>query len=225
MGRQVSDALVEAFRKFDVCCVSDALDAAGLRPGVSGLQRLSGARTTVAGRAVTVTLAAGPAPADAPKVHLGARAIEAAGTDRIIVVQHPKVDAGGWGGMLSQAAKLRGVEGVVVDGFCRDLDEANELGFAVFGIAGTPRTARGRVHEIAVNKPILIGDTPVEPDDIIVADGTGVAVVPAARAADVLANARKIMAKERLMLADLEAGRSVTEVLGANYEDMLKEVS
>lgn len=220
----MSDRLVAEFRTFDVCCVSDALDAVGLPPGISGLQRLSGKRIVIAGRAVTVTLAAGPAPADAPKVHLGARAIEAAGAGKMIVVQHPKADAGGWGGVLSQAAKIRGVEGVVVDGYCRDLDEANDLGFPIFGIAGTPRTARGRVHEIAVNAPIVIGGTQVRPNDIVVADGTGVAIVPAERAEEVLAAANKIAARERLMVADLNAGKPVTQVLGANYEDMLKEV-
>jgi regulator of RNase E activity RraA len=196
----------------------------GCRPAFPACKGFRGKRLVIAGRAVTVTLAAGPAPADAPKVHLGARAIEAAGAGKMIVVQHPKADAGGWGGVLSQAAKIRGVEGVVVDGYCRDLDEANDLGFPIFGIAGTPRTARGRVHEIAVNAPIVIGGTPVRPNDIVVADGAGVAIVPAERAEDVLAAANKIAARERLMVADLNAGKPVTQVLGANYEDMLKEV-
>jgi len=201
-------------RRLDVCALSDALDALGLPAGVSGLGRQSGGRL-MAGRVSTVTLAAGPAPAGAPKVHLCARAIDAGHPGTAIVVSHPGVDAGGWGGVLSNAARRKGIEGVVVDGPARDIDEAIGLAFPVFARGATARTARGRVHEVATDAPVEIGGVKVEAGDYVVADGSGVVFLPAARAGEVLAMAERIAAKERLLTDALRAGGRVSEVMGA----------
>jgi 4-hydroxy-4-methyl-2-oxoglutarate aldolase len=226
VGREVSELeVLERLRRLDVCALSDALDALGLPAAVSGIARRSGGRI-IAGRVSTVTLAAGPAPtgapAGAPKVHLCARAIDAARPGTVIVVSHPGADAGGWGGVLSHAARRQGVEGVIVDGPTRDLDEAIALAFPVFARSVTARTARGRVHEIATDAPIEVGGVRVAPGDVAVADGSGVAFIPAARVADVLAMAERIAAKERLMTEAIRLGQPVSQVMGVDYEAMLE---
>ena len=208
-------------RRLDTCAVSDALDALGLPASVSGLSRRSG-QGVLAGLVSTVTLAAGPAPADAPKVHLCARAIDGGGPGTVIVVSHPGVDAGGWGGVLSNAARRRGIEGVVVDGPARDIDEAAGLAFPIFARGTTARTARGRVHETATDAPIEVAGVVVAPGDYVIADGSGVAFIAASRIADVLATAEGIAAKELLMTRRVRGGDSVSEVMGADYETMLE---
>lgn len=40
-------------------------------------------------------------------------------------------NAGCWGGLMSTAAKAKGIKGVVIKGGCRDLAEHRELGFPV----------------------------------------------------------------------------------------------
>jgi 4-hydroxy-4-methyl-2-oxoglutarate aldolase len=222
VGREVSDLdILERLRRLDVCALSDALDALGLPAAVTGIARRSGGRI-IAGRVSTVTLAAGPAPAAAPKVHLCARAIDAARPGTVIVVSHPGVDAGGWGGVLSHAARRQGVEGAIVDGPTRDLDEAIALAFPVFARSVTARTARGRVHETATDAPIEVRGVRVVAGDIVVADGSGVAFIPAARVADVLAMAERIAARERLMTEAIRLGQPVSQVMGADYETMLE---
>ncbi|GKY89946.1 RraA family protein [Sinisalibacter aestuarii] len=212
---------LERLARLDACAVSDAMDALGLGPALTGLGRLSGEGLLV-GRIRTVELAAGPAPADAPKVHLGARAIAGADGETVIVVAHPGIDAGGWGGVLSNAAQIAGVRGVVVDGPVRDIDEARGLGFALFARGTTARTARGRVHEVATGGPIEIDGLRIEDGDYIVADGSGTVVIPAASIAALLDKAEAIAAREAAMTRDLRAGVTVTEVMGADYETMLE---
>jgi 4-hydroxy-4-methyl-2-oxoglutarate aldolase len=222
VGREVSELeVLERLRRLDVCALSDALDALGLPAAVSGIARRSGGRI-IAGRVSTVTLAAGPPPAGAPKVHLCARAIDAARPGTVIVVSHPGADAGGWGGVLSHAARRQGVEGAIVDGPTRDLDEAIALAFPVFARGVTARTARGRVHEVATDAPIEVGGVRVAPGDVVVADGSGIAFIPAARVADVLAMTERIDAKERLMTEAIRSGQPVSLVMGADYETMLE---
>ncbi len=205
----------------DTCAISDALDACGIRGYVDCLVPMwAGAR--VAGRAVTAKLAVGPAPAGAPRIHLGARAIEAARPGEVIVVDNDgRVGMGSWGGLLSLAASLRGVAGVITDGACRDVDEARQMRFPVFARRGAAPTARGRVHEVSCNEPVTLAGVPVCPGDIVMADGSGVVVIPAADASRVARAAERIAGREAAMAARLRAGVPVTEVLGESYEDML----
>ncbi|MCB1398225.1 MAG: RraA family protein [Rhodobacter sp.] len=213
--------LIERLARLDSCAVSDAKDSLGLSAAVSGLGRKSG-QGVLAGRVKTVQLAAGKPPADAPKVHLGARAIVAADAETVIVVAHPGIDAGGWGGVLSTGAQIAGVRGVVVDGPIRDADEAAGLGFAIFSRTTTARTARGRVYEVSTGAPVSIGGEAVADGDYVIADGSGVVFIRAADIEPVLAAAEKIAAREAAMVAALRQGRPITEVMGANYETMLE---
>lgn len=216
------DDLVERLATLDVCSVSDAMDALGIEGAVSDLMPLwEGAR--VVGRARTVRLAQGPAPQGAPVVHLGAAAIETSSPGDVIVIDNAgRTGMGAWGGLLSLAASLHGVGGVVVNGACRDVDEARELRFPTFAHRSVQRTARGRVHEVATGEPIELVGIRVATGDIIMADGSGVVCVPAARAADVVARAEQIRDREREMQRALTAGTPVSKVLGGDYEGMLE---
>lgn len=220
-GEEPSDDLVARLSILDVCTVSDALDALGLDGSVVGLRPLwEGAR--VVGRAVTVRLAEGPPPPDAVKPHLGARAIEASQPGDVIVVDNAgRTGMGGWGGLLSLAASLHGVGGVIVDGACRDVDEQRQLGFPAFARSGVQRTARARVHEASSGEPVSIAGVTVRPGDIVMADGSGVVRILASRAADVVEKAEDIAVRERDMQQALQAGTKVSKVLSGDYELML----
>jgi 4-hydroxy-4-methyl-2-oxoglutarate aldolase len=212
--------LLERLAKLDSCSVSDALDKLGLVGAVTGLAALT-VRRRVVGRAVTVKLGA---PMEGlPKRHLGAGAVMIAERGDIIVVEHRgRTDVSGWGGLLSRGAVMKGVSAVIVDGACRDLDEGVELDLPIYARAATPVTARGRVAEHSFNEPITIAGLAVRPGDLVIADGSGVVFVPADKAETVIAAAETIFAREQLMAADIERGRPIGEVMGADYEDMLK---
>jgi 4-hydroxy-4-methyl-2-oxoglutarate aldolase len=211
---------LERLGRLDACSLADALDSLGL-PGVAlGLERRS-TRERIAGFARTVKLAAGPAPCG-PAVHLGARSIAASGeADVIVVEQRTGIDAAAWGGLLSHAARLKRIRGVIVDGPVRDIDEFQEVGLPVFSRSVTPLTARGRIHESGFDVPIVIDGVAVERGDFVVADGSGVVFIAAGKAQEVLLRAEDIAAREAGMVDALHAGQSVTEVMGRDYEIQL----
>ena len=207
--------------KLDTPTLSDALDKMGLPGAVFGLAPMTVSRT-VAGRAMTVKLGA-PLP-NLPKRHLGAGAIMAAEAGDVIVVEHRgRTDVSGWGGLLSRGALAKGIAGVVIDGAFRDIDEARMLGLPIYGRAAVPITARGRVAEHSFGEPVTIAGVAVAVGDWVVADGSGVTFLPALRAVEIVSVAEDIFAREQLMAQDIEAGRPIGEVLGADYEDMLKK--
>lgn len=204
----------------DTPSVSDALDKLGRTGAVIGLASLT-LPARIAGRVQTVKLGA-PIPG-LPKVHLGAGAIMAANAGDIIVVEHRgRTDVSGWGGLLSRASVQKGIAGVIVDGAFRDIDEARELGLPVFGKAAVPVTARGRVAEHAFNQPITVAGIAVGPGDWVLADASGIVFLPADDAASIVAVAEDIFRREQAMARDIDAGVPIDQVMGANYEDMLK---
>ena len=214
-------SLLERLELLDACAVSDAKDSLGLPAAVSGIARQSGAGL-LAGRVTTVELVEGVPPPDMPKVHLGSRAIVSADAETVIVVAHPGIDAGAWGGVLSTGAQLAGVRGVVTDGPTRDRDEAIGLGFPIFARGTTARTARGRVYEKSTGETIKIGDQTVSDGDYVIADASGVVFITKSDIERVLEAAERIAAKEAAMVASLRAGNPITEVMGADYENMLE---
>ncbi|MDJ0978151.1 MAG: RraA family protein [Erythrobacter sp.] len=207
----------------DACAVSDACDKLGLSPAQSGLAPRTGT-ARLSGRVMTLRLAEGPPPADAPPVHLGSNAINRAQPGDIIVVeQRSGVDAGCWGGILSNGAKTRGIAGVIADGAVRDVDEAAALDFPIFARATTARTARGRVHEAETGGPVTIGEATVNAGDFVVVDGSGAAFIPADRIADVLVAASEIAAREAELTRAVRSGVPIDQVMGGNYEHMLED--
>jgi regulator of RNase E activity RraA len=220
------DEIIKRLQRLDCCAVSDAMDKLGIKNRVaSGLEQRSTSRR-ITGRAVTYRLVPAdqaPATQGAPR-HLGTSAIEAASPGDVIVVeQRTGIDAGSWGGILTLGAKIKGIVGVVVDGPVRDIDEARAYDFPVYCRSLTARTARGRVAEVECNKPVSIGDVTVQPGDYVIADASGVAFVPAAEAGRVLHTAEAIAGREAAMAKALLAGQPITEVMGADYEHMLRE--
>lgn len=221
---------VAQLRALDCCAVSDALDKLGMPGWVDGVRRITTglrvAGTVITVRLESVTQQASPSvapPAETQVRHLGATAIEVAKQGDVIVVSHPGgIHAGTWGGILSLGAHLKGIAGVVSDGLVRDIDEASALDFPIWGAGTTARTARGRLTETGTNVPIKLGELTVNAGDYIIADGSGVVLVPAPYIDRVLEIAMQIAGKEAAMAARLRAGDAITQVMGADYEHMLK---
>jgi regulator of RNase E activity RraA len=214
------DSLITRLGRLDSCAVSDALDKLGLRGSVTGIERWSTDRR-IAGRILTVKLEAAAGRTNTR--HLCTAAIEAASRGDIIVVeQRSGLDAASWGGNLSIGALAKGVTGVIVEGPVRDIDDSRRLEFPVFARSHTARTARGRIVETATNEPIIVGDITVIPGDYVVADGSAVVFISQAAAEHVVETAESIMAREEAMAQALREGVPIGQVMGANYEHMLK---
>ena len=212
--------LAARMARLDTCGVSDALDRLGLQGAVLGLRPMWPC-PRIAGEVITVRLRRAEHGEHAPR-HLGTAAVEAGGPGMVIVIEHhDREDAAGWGGILSLAARMQGIEGVIVDGTCRDVDDSRGVGFPVYARAATPMTARGRVVEASMGEPIRVGDLHVQAGDFVIADWSGVVFIPAPRAEDVIRTAETLAEREAQMAEAVRAGRSVVEVMGANYESML----
>ena len=78
--------------------------------------------------------------------------------------------------------------------------------------------------EVANNEPVLIGDVTVCAGDFAIADASGIVFVAAADIDRLLDTAETIVAREAAMAKALLSGVPVSQVMGADYEHMLKKV-
>ena len=209
-------------KSFDSCTISDAMDKIGLFGGVYHLKQLTSTRKIV-GQVVTVKLAkSGKATAN-KTTHLGAIAIDTAGEETVIVVDNQgNIDVGAWGGILSIAAKAAGIIAIIIEGSVRDVDEIRAMDLPVYARGSVPISARGRVSEIATNKPIKIGEVQVHPDDYVIGDASGIVFIPQQSIEPVLREAAMIAQKEHAIIERIKNGASVIEAMDASYENMLK---
>ena len=170
-----------------------------------------------------MTMKIKPVGLEHPKQHLGTPTIEAAQAGDIIVIDNAgRPDISTWGGLLSLSAKLKGLSGVAIDGACRDLDESRDVGFPVYARGVVPMTARGRVMQESCNQEIQFAGVQVRPGDLVIADGSGVVIIPREKEQEVVGAAEAIYKKEAEMAAGIRQGHSGLEVLEKlGYEQML----
>jgi 4-hydroxy-4-methyl-2-oxoglutarate aldolase len=216
----MSEILIKRLSDLDSCAVSDALDQLGYSGVAIGLQNVTVSKRIV-GKAVTVQL--GLADGKPSKRHLCTEAVDSSGAGDVIVIAHEnRTNVAGWGGILSQGAVKREIEGVIIDGACRDVDESRELNLPIYAKGSIPITARGRIMEKSWNEPITICGIRVEPGDLVIGDGSGVVFIPQNVAEQVIQLAENIVKKERIMASTVQKGYKLAEVMGTSYEDLLK---
>src|SRR5258707_3631552 len=119
--------LAARWARLDTCGVSDALDRLSLQGAVLGLRPMWPC-PRIAGQVITVRLRRAEHGEHAPR-HLGTPAIDARGPGTGIVIEHhDREDAAGWGGILSLPAPMKGIEGGIVYGTWRDVDDNRDAG-------------------------------------------------------------------------------------------------
>ena len=214
------EPIVERLLKLDTCAVSDGMDRLGLTGATYGVRPMWPCPKIV-GRAVTMKIK--PVGLDKPKQHLGTLPIDAAQPGDVIVIDNGgRPDTSCWGGLLALAAKTKGISGVVIDGACRDIDESRDVGFPVYARGAVPMTARGRVMQEAYNQEIEFTGVQVHPGDLVIADGSGVVIIPRSKEEEIIREAEAVAATEARMAEGIRQGMSVLEVLEKlGYEQML----
>ena len=122
-------------------------------------------------------------------------------------------DTGLWGGLMTRMALRKKIGGLIIDGGVRDSQELISLGFPVFARAVSPQGGF-KASPGSVNVPVSCGGTAVHPGDLVAADADGVVVVASADAADILAKAQTVQAKEAALIEKMDAGETLFSLLG-----------
>ena len=214
LAQPAADPLVEGLRLVEVASVADAAEQLyGQRIYMShDMRPIFTAK--FAGPAVTVLLKKEEHHEGAAASHGMLDAIDAAAPGSVyVMVLEDGLDIAGIGGLMSTAMKYRGLAGAVVDGSVRDLPQIKRLQFPVFSRGVVPSTSINHYRFAGVNIAVACAGARVNANDIIVADEDGVAVVPRARAAEILKKAQELDYTEHSMVPFIEKFHSIREAV------------
>ncbi len=212
---EIDEKLIKPYRDMDdvlslSCVISDAM---GRECTMTPDMKPRAADKKIIGPAITVKLTAGDI-VDC----LGVFEIAKPG-DVVVIDAFGEMHTSIWGGLMSGLARNAGIAGAVIDGSCRDTDEARMLDFAVTSKYVGPRAAHtatsGRKDPVEFNVPVVCGGIIVNPGDLVVSDEIGVSVVPYDMLEEIYPKARS--------QADNEIASREAILKGATAEDLLKE--
>jgi 4-hydroxy-4-methyl-2-oxoglutarate aldolase len=136
----------------------------------------------------------------------------------VVVAAAGERQSGIWGELMSNASRVRGATGVVIDGGIRDARLVREIeGLGVFARYTSPIESlrRSRIHDIEI--PISMTGTTtsqvrVDPGDWIFGDEDGVLVIPKDALDEVVAKAEEAKDIEDKVRKEVQAGVPVTDV-------------
>jgi 4-hydroxy-4-methyl-2-oxoglutarate aldolase len=120
-----------------------------------------------------------------------------------------------WGGVVTRAAKHRGVVGAVVDGYATDFTEVRETDMPLWCLGPTPITTKKLALDGQLNVPVSCGGVTVHPGDAILADESGVIVLDPADVEAVANRALGMQELEPKTVGRILAGEKMGDVTGA----------
>ena len=120
------------------------------------------------------------------------------------------------GGGVAAAIVASGCSGVIIDGPCTDIPELKEYGLQVWCKGASPITTR--IYNIggSFNIPVSIGGSVVNPGDVVIADFSGVLVMPLKEAEDDLDWALSKQKSEPSAHKKLFDGQLIGDMSGAS---------
>lgn len=197
--------VLERCRRIATATWSDALDALQIDGVMQGLKMRSG-KGRVAGPAVTVQEEVGPLGRyEVDNFDVGG-IIRATPAGCIPVVAMEGAEVSTFGGLAARAAAQSGIAGIVIDGGCRDLDAIRAAGIFLASRHVTPRSGKRRVSVVAIGEVITCGGVTVRARDCVIADETGVVVIPAGQIQQALTLAEQFDGNDRTFETELSTG-------------------
>jgi 3-hexulose-6-phosphate synthase / 6-phospho-3-hexuloisomerase len=202
-GPKVSreEEMIAIFREVSTSNISDAMHRKGAMRGILPVNL----GVKIVGRAVTVQTFAG----DWAKP---VEAIDLAGPGDVLVVYNGSNFIAPWGGLATLSCKMKGIEGVVIDGAVRDVDEIRAMKYPVFSSGITPNAGDPKgMGEI--NSEINCAGQIVKPGDYIVGDECGVVVIPKERAYEIARRAKEVEKTESRLYEEIRRGSTLSQVI------------
>ncbi|MFO7791962.1 MAG: 3-hexulose-6-phosphate synthase [Candidatus Saliniplasma sp.] len=196
------ERIKEVFEKVSTPNISDAMHR---EPSMEGIIPMTTSGEKIIGRAFTVKTVDG----DWAKP---VEAIQEAEEDKVIVIDADSGKTAVWGELASWSCYKKGIPGVIIDGALRDVDDIQQLGFPIFARyrasnAGEPKGYGG------LNNDIICGGRKVRPGDWIIADDSGVMVVPKEEAVQIANRALDVMEKENRIREEIKEGDPLSVVM------------
>ncbi|MCW0215865.1 MAG: RraA family protein [Pseudonocardia sp.] len=112
------------------------------------------------------------------------------------------------GELFATEAKRRGIAGIVIDGFCRDLRGLRAVGLPVYARGTTPMSGT-TLDPGTLGERVTIGGVLVLPGDLVVGDDDGLVIAPPEQLVAAIDAAEEIERAEQALLDGMAAGKDL----------------
>ena len=129
----------------------------------------------------------------------------------VLVVVNPRGARAVAGELVAAEANRRGLAGVVIDGYCRDVAGLRRLGLPVYARGSTPASGSAGDPRGVDEGPVALGGVPVRPGDVVLGDDDGLAVATPDQLRAALAGAEEVERAEAAVLAGMGGGHSLAD--------------
>jgi 4-hydroxy-4-methyl-2-oxoglutarate aldolase len=166
----------------------------------------------IVGTAVTVKLSVADKPESFVELYAKAFDIGKKLFSPILVLECPQTRVTMGSGGAYVARNQYGFESFLLEGGIRDTDDLKRMDFQVFSRFISPEFVFG-LHGVSANEPVVVGGVKITPGDIIVGDNDGVVAVAPEQLDKVFEASDEILAQERKILMDIDAGDPYLDVI------------
>jgi 4-hydroxy-4-methyl-2-oxoglutarate aldolase len=132
--------------------------------------------------------------------------------DIVVIDGGARGDISAMGGLSTLFAKKYGLAGNIVDCGVRDVEEMRNLDYPVWSRGVTPISGKFRLEALEINGPVVCGGVSVQPGDLVVADDTGVVIVPQKIIGAVVKQAIEVSQRENRLVKAVEEGSSFEQI-------------
>ena len=192
---------------------SDFLDSAGARTRClpRAIHQMARSQIPMVGFAFPVTTERVDSVPEEHYVGLLASLDAVAADDVFLISSNGNDDVALWGELVSNSCQAKGVAGVVVDGFVRDMTQIDELGFPCFARGTVPYDINGRMEVIGHGQSVTIGSVVINQGDLIIGDADGIVVVPGDLIGGLLESVTEKTKLETEFIEALRSGMKITD--------------
>ncbi len=140
-------------------------------------------------------------------------AIDQAGPGDVLVISNDQCTrVAPWGELATHSCLNRKIEGVIIDGAVRDLDDIRALHYPVWATATVPNAGEPKGFG-EIGAEITCCGQVVRTGDWIVADESGVVVIPKEHAYEIARRSLLVKETEERIRAEIRAGKTLSQVM------------
>jgi 4-hydroxy-4-methyl-2-oxoglutarate aldolase len=132
--------------------------------------------------------------------------------DVVVIDGGGRGDISAIGGLSTLMARKYGLAENIVNAGVRDIQDIRGLDYPVWSRGITPITGKFRFEALEINGPVVCAGVSVHPGDLVVADDTGLVIIPQNLIKDVTRLAIEASKKEERLIQVIEEGSSVEEM-------------
>lgn len=186
-------------KRFQGLVTSDIDDVAGRNLALSSSFKKFG-QGRLCGNAFTINLEPGD------NLVLAAALDIAQANDVLVIDGCNETERALVGDLLATYAQTRGIQGMIVNGAVRDVEELNAMdNFVVYAKSISPNGPY-KVKPGSMNTEITIDNIKIKPGDIIIGDSDGIIVIDLAQAEEIIVKAEKMKEREQGLIANAKNG-------------------